>query len=468
MKKRIITLLAIAILSEIVAITGLILLFSFIFKNNTSSDTVNTFQAQARYNMPGSAEASKRSANSYKYKDEYNIKAQVVFSGETITIQEELYIDKAYENGLILLYVPSMNMVKTTIKDVKIIFNESAAAAEAVDDWEIISDMVLKISIKDKYRKEKDIFVNIEYEITPGNNSGTILYSGDQVYLANFLVTPAVYKNGEPILIYKSNFGDPYIYDVNNYKISFVQNDNIYFDVYAPGEKQVLEEKVVFTAKNIRDFSAVVIKNKDSNDNKVHIDSETIYNTKVYYINSSEAAQYVKEAFLFAINNIGPYPHKEFFVVRAPLQNLEGMELSNMIFISDRCFGNNYKESLPRLIYHEVLHQWFYNIIGTDQVNEPFLDEGLVSYLARILEGSKFGNNYSYNDKFTKMDLKSYSTRDEYYRLAYTEATKYFADVHSKLGNDFYNLLKKIYEDKKYSILYFDDFAGYLSSFGGR
>ena len=79
MKKRIITLLAIAILSEIVAITGLILLFSFIFKNNTSSDTVNTFQVQARYNMPGSAEASKRSANSYKYKDEYNIKAQVVF-----------------------------------------------------------------------------------------------------------------------------------------------------------------------------------------------------------------------------------------------------------------------------------------------------------------------------------------------------------------------------------------------------
>ena len=29
---------------------------------------------------------------------------------------------------------------------------------------------------------------------------------------------------------------------------------------------------------------------------------------------------------------------------------------------------------------HEVVHQWFYNLVGNDQVNEPWLDESLAQY----------------------------------------------------------------------------------------
>jgi aminopeptidase N len=37
--------------------------------------------------------------------------------------------------------------------------------------------------------------------------------------------------------------------------------------------------------------------------------------------------------------------------------------------------------SSTRSIVHEVAHQWFYSLIGNDQGRDPWLDEGLASYV---------------------------------------------------------------------------------------
>ena len=33
---------------------------------------------------------------------------------------------------------------------------------------------------------------------------------------------------------------------------------------------------------------------------------------------------------------------------------------------------------------HEVAHQWWYAMVGSDQINEPWLDEGITEYYASI------------------------------------------------------------------------------------
>ena len=32
------------------------------------------------------------------------------------------------------------------------------------------------------------------------------------------------------------------------------------------------------------------------------------------------------------------------------------------------------------LIAHETAHQWWYSVIGNDEINEPWLDEALTEY----------------------------------------------------------------------------------------
>jgi len=222
------------------------------------------------------------------------------------------------------------------------------------------------------------------------------------------------------------------------------------------GETQC--QKIVFTAMDLRDFPVVMLKNENQvSSSEIHV--ERIYNTDIYFINSKAASEYVKEAFSFAVEKIGPYPFEKLFVVRAPI-SLQGMEYSNMIFIAESCFSSNNKDDFARVLYHEIFHQWFYGIIGTDQVNEPFLDEGIVNYLAMALKGNMPGNTY--DKRFTGMGLKNYSSRDEYYRLAYNDAAIYFANIHRELGNDFYKLLQLIYNEKRFSIMCFDEFLQYV------
>jgi hypothetical protein len=44
--------------------------------------------------------------------------------------------------------------------------------------------------------------------------------------------------------------------------------------------------------------------------------------------------------------------------------------------------------STTRSIVHEVAHQWFYALIGNDQGRDPWLDEGLASYVEYVQLGS--------------------------------------------------------------------------------
>jgi aminopeptidase N len=39
-----------------------------------------------------------------------------------------------------------------------------------------------------------------------------------------------------------------------------------------------------------------------------------------------------------------------------------------------------YQKDLVNLVVHEVAHQWWYNIVGSDQVRNPWLDEGLAEF----------------------------------------------------------------------------------------
>jgi len=87
---------------------------------------------------------------------------------------------------------------------------------------------------------------------------------------------------------------------------------------------------------------------------------------------------------------LGTYPYTEFDIVSTPMQAL-GMEYPGIVAVAlkqydpEKMFGD-----VPSRIYlesavaHEVGHQWFYNAVGSDQVDEPWLDEANVQYITGL------------------------------------------------------------------------------------
>lgn len=73
-----------------------------------------------------------------------------------------------------------------------------------------------------------------------------------------------------------------------------------------------------------------------------------------------------------------PYPYTELDFVSTPTLAL-GIEYPGIIAMTESLMepGNAYLEAT---VVHEVAHQWFYNLVGNDQLDDPWLDESLAQF----------------------------------------------------------------------------------------
>src|SRR5262249_1929757 len=72
-----------------------------------------------------------------------------------------------------------------------------------------------------------------------------------------------------------------------------------------------------------------------------------------------------------------------------------GNECGALVMIDERVFGmphlaRGYVESL---VSHEVCHQWWYNLVGTNGYEETWMDEGLATYFSHRLLNQIVGRN---------------------------------------------------------------------------
>lgn len=81
-------------------------------------------------------------------------------------------------------------------------------------------------------------------------------------------------------------------------------------------------------------------------------------------------------------NEIGDYYYDHFTLEYG---HYYGMESSGVIYCS-----SDIQEST---IVHELIHQWFYSMIGNDQANESFLDEALTTYATAFYYYDLYGLN---------------------------------------------------------------------------
>lgn len=77
----------------------------------------------------------------------------------------------------------------------------------------------------------------------------------------------------------------------------------------------------------------------------------------------------------------GPYPYREFDVVETPLL-AAGMEYPGIISLGRHMYQAEQSRRLPWVVLHEVAHQWWFGLVGSDQLREPWLDEALANYSA--------------------------------------------------------------------------------------
>jgi hypothetical protein len=160
-----------------------------------------------------------------------------------------------------------------------------------------------------------------------------------------------------------------------------------------------------------------------------------------------------------------PYPYTELDIVATPTL-AGGIEYPGLVVVASRAYaakdnasGATPKQLLEGIVAHEVGHQWFYNLVGDDQLDDPWLDEALAQYLTLEYFTSEYGPRgeqgfiNSLENRWQSVErakipiglpVTKYSDK-EYGAIVYGRGPLFLVALRDKMGAAVFNELLKDY-----------------------
>jgi len=198
----------------------------------------------------------------------------------------------------------------------------------------------------------------------------------------------------------------------------------------------------VFRAADVRDFTVTASTNFETRQRVV---GTTI--VRVWFRPGTRGAAWLDaaaDAFSALQERLGPYGYPTFDVVESA--GGAGMESPGLIWIPTGTAAVN----LRYLAAHETAHQWFYGIVGNDQVREPFTDEAAADFAARSILGIHRGSRCT----AARLDrsIYDYSARC-YVETVYIQGGNLLDDARQMMGSEpFWTALRGYVEANRHKL----------------
>ncbi|MEO6489847.1 MAG: M1 family metallopeptidase [Ferruginibacter sp.] len=152
---------------------------------------------------------------------------------------------------------------------------------------------------------------------------------------------------------------------------------------------------VQYTQNNIHDFAWFADPEFLVKHDTLQLATKTI-DIFAYYNKANEALwknsiDHIKAAIKTKSEWLGEYPYRVVSVVESRQKSGGGMEYPTITLVSSP--GN--EKELDMVINHEVGHNWFYGILGSNERQHPWMDEGMNSYYDKKYLLKQYGNEES-------------------------------------------------------------------------
>ena len=317
---------------------------------------------------------------------------------------------------------------------------------------------ILSIKVNDLKPNER-VQINMTYDVILPNCNHRFGYGENTINVANFYPVACVYENGEFVCDPYHYNGDPFYTDMANYTVTLTAPSNLVLATTGNVNSTTTQNDnnvYKINAKCVRDYAFVLSE-------KFKVISSETNGVKVnyYYYKFAEPDKALKasvDSLKYYDKTFGKYPYDVLNVVETNFVH-GGMEYPNLVYISDEV---EQTADYINVIAHEVAHQWWYGIVGSNAYRYPWQDEGLTDYSTVLF--------YEANPEY-KVDTKalitntmtSYSTFVEVYTKVYgqvdTSMNRYICDYPSETehvymsyvkGMLFYNSLRQVMGDKNF------------------
>ena len=372
------------------------------------------------------------------------------FSKKELAPFEESEMSQAYPNGFNEGYI-----------DVKNVLNNGDKL-----EYSITGDKndILEVNLGKSIKSNEKVSIDLKYTIKIPNCLGRFGYGENTINVTNWFPIACVYDDrGWNLKSYES-VGDPFYSDTSDFHVSILIPRK--YDVGCTGKivsEKHDDEKIFYEieAKKVRDFAFIL-------SDKFDIDTDSYKGVLINTYNlNSDLSEYTTEVAKDSIkifsNLFGEYPYDTYSVVASDFY-IGGMEYPTLVMIDQSIYKDNKKFLLEYIIAHETAHQWWYSVIGNDEISEPWLDEALTEYSTVLYFENKYGKDVGARLMNT-MEIQSrnylsqnifkattqYKDSTDYSLNVYTKGAVIFNVIRNKVGDDiFFATLKEYYSKYMY------------------
>lgn len=355
---------------------------------------------------------------------------------------------------------------------------------------------ILKVNLLRPLLPNQSLKLNLDFEVAIPHSYGRFGWNENIITLTRWYPMVSVLdKDGwhnYPFYPYHQPFfSEAAFYKV---KLTLPQRQTVIHTGLLKQEKAVSPDDktlLIETELPVRDFALAI-----SPDYKLFSKIQNNLRINSYYLKGDEF--YARKALEFSADlmknyskRFGNYPYQEFNIAPVYLA-FGGDQSSNLILIDTRVY------KLPKfliryfdfLISHETGHQWFYNIVGSDEYKEMWLDEGVNSYFILNYLEEKYGKdafvmeippelkwlipNFSFRqardlryiflakngwDRPVLGELSSFKEPSTIFALTYGKGAMVLSMLESLVGRDVFNkIFKRYFEEFKFKNISVNDF----------
>lgn len=401
------------------------------------------------------------------------------------------------------LYVNAPHYDEGAIEVADVSIDGSSVQPELSDD-----DTTLKLPLAQALPPGQAVEISMNFNATVPDSGGGygIFNEADGVFtLYNWHPELAVYENGEWLLNPVSDQGDPTNTDAANYVVKFSAPQG--FTIVTGGTTvdqtdangQTMQTAVAALARNF-----VVV----ASDQFARVEQQ-VGETRImsYYTEGSRAGAQtaldttVKSLELFN-RQFGPYPYTEMDVAQVDLGGgAAGMESTGLIMIGSDYYDPDNANPLGEgssvfpgaeganvLVFttaHEVAHQWWYSVIGSDAYNHPWIDESITSWSAAYyvdeVVGAEAGllardlfmsvgyrSTLADGDVTLDQSVDDFSS-EEYGSIVYGKGALMYDVLREEIGDDkFFAFLQRYYREQAFDRATSDEWLQTLNDVAGR
>lgn len=244
--------------------------------------------------------------------------------------------------------------------------------------------------------QSRPIVLSMDFTMTLPQNEGRMSYDEHAIWLGNWLPILAVKDQRGWHLDPYEPIGDPFFSENADYQVNVTLPDGYQLASTATDQAAIVDHSTPgqrefqLDAINVRDFALVIM------DSTYHFKETKVGNTEVrtWYRNGDSEEQASRnhtaavEALQYFNSQFETYPYTEYDVVRVG-GSINGMEYPSIVFLDGRHYLPNGDNAFVTVV-HETAHQWFYSLIGNNQVDEAWLDEGFAEYATLAFLAAKY------------------------------------------------------------------------------